>query len=539
MKPRSWLLGVALACILLSNCTRPGEQLQPFGSPPPIPTDHSVVIAKPADASGLDPALISDGESSQVCRNLFDTLVRHGHDSMQLEPALAISWDHSNGGKTWTFHLRKGVQFHDGSDFDAQAVVANFSRQMQPDHPLRFAGNRFPYWADIWGTQPCVIRSIEAVDRYTVRFQLREVVAPFVENLAMPFFAIVSPKALAKYRENAFKHPVGTGAYRLVEWLPRERIVLEANRDYWDGPPQIQRVTILPVKDPTSRQMQLEAGKVHLITGVMLENVERLKLNRAVQVVTQPGMNIGYLALNNQAKPFDQPLVRQAIAHAIERREIALALYRGLAEVAHSHLPPMIWGQAKVQPYDYNPEKARQLLAQAGYPDGFDSELWYMSAARPYYPEPKVIGECLQAMLAEVGIRVDLKAVDWGSYLELVGKGQHKMALGGWIGDTGDPDNYLYVMLDDNNVDPQRGGSNLCLFKNPETHRLLVQARQIVDQVEREKLYQQAQLILHEQAPSLPLIHAHQVGAHHPSLEGFRLHPTGTLVLQYLRWKRP
>ena len=532
------LAGLVLALLFMGCSARP-PVTQPYGQIPAAPTEDTLIVAKPDDASGLDPALISDGESSQVCRNIYDTLVRHAVDSMKLEPALALSWEHSPDGKSWTFHLRRGVRFHDGTPFNAQAVVDNYSRQFQPEHPLRFPGNRFPYWGDIWGTKPCVITKIEALDEFTVRFQLREVVAPFVENLAMPFFAIASPKALKQYGSDSFKHPVGTGAFRFVEWITRERIVLEANPDYWDGAPAMKRVVFVPIKDPTSRQLQLEAGKVHLITGLMLENVERLKLNRAVQVVTQPGMNVGYLAMNNQDEHFKQPLVRQAICHAIERHEIAKALYRGLAEVAESHLPPMIWGQAQLTPYAYDPAQSRQLLAEAGYPDGFKTELWYMSASRPYFPEPKVIAEALQAMLADIGIEVDLKAVDWGSYLEKVGKGEHKMALGGWIGDTGDPDNYLYVMLDDNNVDTQRGGSNLCLFKNAEVHQRLVRARQIVDQAERAKLYEEAQQVLHEQAPSLPLVHAHQVGAHHPKLEGFHLHPTGTMVLQYAHWKRP
>lgn len=528
-----------LLALLLMGCAPRPPVSQPFGQVPDAPVEDTLVVAKPGDVSGLDPALISDGESSQVCRNIFDTLVRHAADGMKLEPALALTWDHSPEGRVWTFHLRKNVRFHDGTPFNAQAVVDNYCRQFQPDHPLRFPGNRFPYWGDIWGTQPSVIERVVAVDDSTVRFHLGKVVAPFVENLAMPFFAIVSPKALKEHGSDSFKHPVGTGAYRFVEWLPRERIVLEANPDYWDGVPAMKRIEFLPVADLTSRQLQLEAGKVHLITGILPQNVEKLKLNRAVSVITQAGMNVGYLAMNNQEPHFAQPLVRQAICHAIERREIARALYAGLAEVAESHLPPMIWGQAKLSAYEYNPDKARQLLAQAGYPDGFKTELWYMSVPRSYYPEPKVVAEALQAMLADIGIEVDLKSVDWGSYLEKVGKGQHKMALGGWTGDTGDPDNYLYVMLDDNNVDPQRGGSNLCLFKDPEVHQRLVKAQQIVNQDERSVLYAEAQQILHEKAPSLPLVHAHQVAAHHPKLEGFRIHPTGTMILQYVRWKRP
>ncbi|MBX3171382.1 MAG: ABC transporter substrate-binding protein [Candidatus Eremiobacteraeota bacterium] len=532
-------IGLLALSLLLWGCTPRTPVSEPFGTVPSAPPEDVLVVGKPDDASGLDPALISDGESSQVCRNLFDTLVRHSANSMKLEPALAVSWKHSPDGLIWTFNLRKGVKFHDGTPFNAQAVVDNYSRQLQPTHPLRFPGNRFPYWADIWGTNPCLIDSLEAQDDYTVNFHMSEVVAPFVENMAMPFFGIVSPTALKKYGSDGFKHPVGTGAYRFVEWLPRERIVLEANPDYWDGPPAMKKVVFLPIKDATSRQLQLEAGKVHLITGVSLEKVEKLSLNRAVSVLSQPGMNVGYLAMNNEDPHFRQPLVRQAICQAIERQEIARALYRGLAVVAESHLPPMIWGQADLRAYEYNPDKARQLLARAGYPNGFKTEIWYMSAARTYYPDPKIMGEVLQAMLGEVGIEVDLKAVDWGSYLERVGKGEHQMALGGWVGDTGDPDNYLYVMLDDNNVNRRRGGSNLCLFKDAEVHKRLLKARQMVIQEDRARLYAEAQVLVHEKCPSLPLVHAPQVGATHPQLEGYKLHPTGTMILQYVRWKRP
>ena len=530
---------VALSLLWLWGCSARPPVTEPFGTPPPVPTENVLIVGKPDDASGLDPAVVSDGESSQVCRNLYDTLVRHAADSMKLEPALAVSWKHSPDGLTWTFALRKGVKFHDGTPFNAQAVLDNYNRQLQPTHPLRFPGNRFPYWADIWGSNPCLIESLDAPDDYTVNFHMHEVVAPFVENMAAPFFGIVSPSALKRYGSDSFKHPVGTGAYRFVEWVPRERIVLESNPDYWDGPPAMKKVVFVPIKDATSRQLQLEAGKVHLITGISLENVDKLSLNRAVSVLSQPGMNVGYLAMNNQDEHFRQQLVRQAVCQAIERKEIVRALYHGLAVVAESHLPPMLWGQAELPPYEYNLDRARQLLGRAGYPDGFKTELCYMSAARTYFPEPKVMGEVLQAMLAEVGIEVELKAVDWSSYLERVGKGEHKMALGGWVGDTGDPDNYLYVTLDDNNVDRRRGGSNLCLFKDPEVHKRLLKARQIVVQEDRAELYGEAQRLIHEKSPSLPLVHAPQVGAVHPQLEGFQLHPTGTLNLQYVQWKRP
>ncbi|MCA9793277.1 MAG: ABC transporter substrate-binding protein [Candidatus Eremiobacteraeota bacterium] len=527
---------IILVCLaLLVGCkTNPG---QGGSKVPPVPADNVLVVAKPDDPVGLDPANVTDAESSQVCRSLYDTLVQYARDSMEIEPALAESWETSEDGLVWTFKLRQGVKFHDGTPFDAEAVKLNFERQFKPDHPLRFAGNKFLYWTDIWGS-PSKLDQVEVVDEHTVKLHLTQPVAPFLQNLAMPFFAIVSPTALKEHKEDFFKHPVGTGAYKFVEWKEREKIVLEANPDYWGGKPKLDQVIFKPVKDSTSRQLQLEKGAVGLITGLLLENVKRLQDNPAVTVETQPGMNIGFLAINNQQKPFDDPRVRQALYHAIDRKTIVDELYQGLAEVADSPLPPAVWGRAKLEDYDYDPEKAKKLLAEAGYPDGFKTELWYMSAPRPYFPEPKVTAEVLGSMLKNVGIEAELSAVDWSVYLEEIGKGHHQLALGGWIGDHGDPDNYLYILFDSDNVDTERGGTNVCLYSNPQVHEELTRAQKELNRTEREKLYLKAQQQIHDDCPWVPLVYASQTAAHHPRLKGFSLHPTGTLLLDKVYWER-
>ncbi len=526
------LLGLCL--LLLAGCQTASK---PAATQPDIPDKNRLVVAKRDDPVGLDPADITDAESAQVCRNLYDTLVQYGPDSMDIEPALATSWEVSEDRKVWTFRLREGVTFHDGTAFNAQAVQQNFERQMKPDHPLRYPGNKFSYWTDIWGS-PSKLTQVEVVDELTVKLHLSEPMAPFLQNLAMPFFAIVSPTALAEHQVDFFRNPVGTGPFQFVEWQPEQRLVVSANPDYWGGAPALQEVVFKPVKESTSRQLQLEKGAVHLITGLLVENVADLEASPATTVITEPGMNVGFVAINTREKPFDDPRVRQAVNLAIDRHTIVTELYQGLAELANCPLPPALWGREAELSYGYDPVKAKELLAKAGYPEGFSTELVYMTSPRDYFPEPKMMAEVLGSMLGKVGIEAELTAVDWSVYLDEVSRGVYPLALAGWIGDHGDPDNYLAILFDSDNVDLERGGTNLCLYANESVDRWLGQARLASSQEEREPLYRQVQQQIFKDAPWLPMVHAHQTAAHHPALKGFRLHPTGTLWLHPVSWER-
>ena len=531
---RSFDLRAALLILLALLCA--GCKSSPAG-PPPLPEQNILVVAKPDDPVGLDPANVTDAESSQVCRSLYDTLIQYKADSMEVEPALATEWSTSEDGLVWTFKLRQGVKFHDGTEFDAEAVKVNFERQFKSDSEYRFSGDKFLYWTDIWGS-PSRITEIRTPDPHTVEIQLTEPTAPFLQNLAMPFFAIVSPTALKKHQRDFFKNPVGTGAFRFKEWNPREKLVLEANPDYWGGKPALDQVVFRPVKDSTSRQLQLQKGAAHLVTGLLPSNVESLQKDPSVTITTQPGMNIGFVAFNLQKPPFDNLKVRQAVAHAIDKQAIVKGLYHGLGQVADSPLPPAVWGRAELDALAYDPEKAKALLSEAGLEGKLKTELWYMSAPRTYFPEPKSTAEAIGSMLNKVGIECELSAVDWSVYLEQIGKGEHQMALGGWIGDHGDPDNYLYILFSSANLDTERGGTNVCLFSDAEVDGWLQKAQSSLSREEREKLYLQAQQKIHAQVPWVPMAYAAQTAGHHPKLEGFQLHPTGTLLLDRVSWNR-
>lgn len=524
---RRGFLGLSLAALVGASCgARPDT---PAGAAPAPPADGTLIVGKADDPVGLDPAALTDLESIQVTESLFDTLVRFGDGTLDVEPALAESWTSSADGRTWTFRLREGVRFHDGEPCDAGAVAWNYARQIGGD-PGRFA-----YWGIIWGT-PSKVTSVQAVDRRTVRVHLREPFAPFLDSMALSYFGVSSPAAVQRSGDDYFKHPVGTGPFRFAEWVPQERVVLERFDGHWGGAPPLGRVVFRPIPDANSRQMQLRAGAVHLVTQVILETVEDLQRDPSVRVVSEPGMNVGFLAFNNRR--LEDRRVRQALRCAVDMPALVDGLFRSMARPASGPLPPPVWGRLDRGPEPYDPERARRLLAEAGHPDGLSLDLWYMSVSRPYMPEPRAIGEALQAMLAEVGVTVDLQTSDWSQYLDSTARGEYDLCLLGWVGDHGDPDNYLFTLFDSQNIDTEVGGSNLFLYRNAEVDGLLRRARTLLPRAEREPLYLRAQEILLEDAPWAPMAYADQVAAHHPALEGFRLHPTGMLRLARARWRR-
>lgn len=504
---------------------------------PPVPGESRVVIAKPGDPVGLDPANVTDLESLQVTRQIFDTLVQYEPDSTQVVPALAESWDLAEDGLSITFKLRKGVKFHDGTPFNAQAVKLNYDRQGQESHPLRSPGDTFFYWNDTWGSR---LKEIVVVDDSTVRFDFTEPIAPLMQGFAMPFFGISSPAALKKFGADYFHHPVGTGPYKFREWLPGERLTLEANAGYWDGPPEVQEVTFLPAADSTARELRLRKGAVNLALGLSPQGVERLKQRASVKIVEQSGLNVAFVALNNRVEKLKDARVRKAIWHAVDRSALVRGLYYGLADVTDTALPEAVWGRLPAGDRKFDPEEGRRLMREAGYSreNPLQLEFWYMAVPRSYFPEPKATAEAIARMLEEVYIECDIQSVDWGVYLDRVGKGEHEMALAGWIGDHGDPDNYFSFIFSSANIDEKIGGTNVLFYSNPKVDDLISRGRREMDQAKREAIYKEVQEIIYGDAPWLPVAHARSVLGAHPKLRGYALHPTGLLLLHKLRWER-
>lgn len=485
----------------------------------------TLIHGRGGDSVGLDPAHETDGESLNVARNIFDTLVRYKEESTEIEPALATSWEVSPDGLAYTFKLRQGVKFHDGTLFSAEAVVLSFDRQLNPDkYPELKDTGPYKYWLGM--SMGDIVQSVEAVDEFTVKFTLKRREAPFLANLGMHFASIVSPTALKKLTVDFTRNPVGTGPFKFVEWIKDDRIVLEANSEYWDGRPYLDRLIFRSIPDNTTRLFELQAGTIDVMVFPNPEDVPLIEADPGFKVLRQPGMNVGYLAMHTGKKPFDDVRVRQAINHAINKKAIVDTIYEGLGTIAKNPLPPVVWGyNDQIQDYEYNPDKAKALLKEAGYSNGFKTTLWAMPVPRPYNPNGQKVAEVIQADLQKVGIQARIISYEWGTYLEKTDHGEHDMALLGWTGDNGDPDNFLYVLLDKDNA--KVPATNIAFYKNDQVHDLLIQAKETFDPKEREKLYQEAQIIIHQDAPWVPLAHSMVVVITKATVHNYKIHPVG------------
>ena len=488
----------------------------------------------------LDPAIITDGISSRITRQVFDGLVRYKGPTTEVEPALAERWDVSRDSRVWTFQLRRGVKFHDGSPLDAAAVVWNFERWWKSDHPQHDnqvkAGQTFEYWEAQFGgfDDKSIVARVEAVGSHTVRITLKDPQAPFLANLAMFVFDIASPSAVEKWGTEFGKHPVGTGAFKFVEWKPNQEVVLEANTDSWGPKPRVKRVVVRNVKDNSQRLGALKAGEIHGMEGLNPEDVLVVKSDPSLQLLLRPTNTTGYIAFNYKVKEFQDKRVREAFAHAVNKKAIVDALYGGTGLVATQFQPPSLWGyNRELRDFEYSPAKAQALLRGAGFAQGVSEVtwddgkreplvFWYMSRSRPYFPNPKEIAEAMAADLAKVGIKAQLQTAEWAVYLDKRKNGQLPLYMLGWTGDNGDPDNFLCYFF------CQPGVSREGFYANKPLAEVLLRAQTLTSQAERAKLYRQAEQMLHDDVGRLFIANNRPPLAFSKRVKGYVPHPTGS-----------
>jgi peptide/nickel transport system substrate-binding protein len=506
----------------------------------------TLVFGSSGDAVRLDPADVTDGESIQRMDNIFEGLVEYQAGSCKIQPCLATSWEASADGTEITFNLRKGVKFHDGTDFNADAVVFSFARQYDLNHPFHQYGE-WSYWGYMFGD----VKKMEKIDDYTVKLVLTRPNASIMTSLAMFTVNIVSPANAEKYKENAFKHPCGTGPFKFVEWVKDDHITLEANENYWRERASLDKLIFKVIPDASARLMALEVGSVQGIEYPNPADLDRIKANKDLNLMTQPGMNIGYMAINEgygykdanengvrdieteplvktpgYFEPLTKKKVRQAINMAIDKQSIVDNIYMGTALKAKNGMPPFMLGyNDEIQDYPYDPAKARELLAEAGYPDGFEVTLYVMPVSRPYMFDPPKIGEAIQSYLAAVGIKVKFYQVDWGTYLQETEAGKHQMCLLGWTGDNGDPDNFMNVLYGANACSIGTAG-NYAFYNNEENQKLLSAALKTYDNEKRAEYYKKSQEMIHEDAGWVYLAHSVQSIVFRNNVKGYSLNPT-------------
>ncbi len=499
------------------------------------------VYCSEASPKIFNPQLAVDGATFNASsRAIYSRLVEFEDGGTKIIPGLAESWQVSKDNKTFTFKLRKGVKFHTQPyftptrDFNADDVIFSFERMRDKQHPYhKVSGGTYIYFDGMeMGT---IIKKVSKTDDYTVVFELSRPEAPFVADMAMDFASILSAEYAAKMLaaktpERIDNEPVGTGPFILKKYVKESVIRYEKNASYYEGSPKIDELIFSITPDTNVRMQKLKVGECHLATEPAPSDIEKLKTMKDLKIIEGAGLNVSYLAINIEKKPFDNPLVRQALNMALNRKSYLDAIYLGRATLAKNPIPPTMWGYNNdIKGYEYNPKKAKELLKKAGFPNGFDTDLWTLPVGRAYNPNGKKMGEMMQSDLAQVGIRAKLITYKWAEYLKRGAAGEHSLMQMGWTGDNGDPDNFFNMLLGCASI---ASGSNYSRWCEKNFQSDVDQAKMNSNISARTKDYLKAQVIFNDSAPWVPLAHATVFKAMSKRVVGYKLSPFGSESFQ-------
>ncbi|MDG6881341.1 Dipeptide-binding protein [Phocoenobacter uteri] len=489
-----------------------------------------------ASPSFLSPQLATDGASlDAVGRTVYNRLTAFEKGTTKVIPSLAEKWEVSDDGKTYVFHLRKGVKFHGNKafkptrDLNADDVVFSFNRQLDPNHPYnKVSGGNYEYFTGM--DMANILDKVEKMDDYTVKFSLKVPNAPFLANLGMDFASIFSKEYADKMLqagtpENVDTQPIGTGPFVFISYQKDANLRYKAFKDYWQGKSKIDRLVFSITPDASVRYAKLTKGECHAAPYPNPADIDKLKTDSDITLLSKPGLNIGYLGFNTQKKPFDNLKVRQALSYAVNKKAIIDSVYQGAGQVAKNAIPPTMWSyNDEIKDYEYDPKKAKALLKEAGFEKGFDVELWAMPVSRPYNPNARRMAEIIQEDWKNVGVNTKIVSYEWGEYLKRMRQGEHQAGLMGWTGDNGDPDNFLNTLL---SCSAMEAGSNYARFCDPEFDNLVTKAVQESDQAKRTELYKQAQVVLKEKAPWLTIAHSTTYFPVRKEVQGYVVSPFG------------
>ncbi len=496
----------------------------------------TLVFCSEASPEGFNPQFFTTGSTMDASAiPLYNRLVEFEPGSTKLVPALAQSWTVSPDGLRYTFTLRRGVKFHSsakfkpGRDFNADDVLFSYQRMADPKHPFHniAPGQTFAYFEDMGLAN--IVDKLEKIDDTTIRFTLKHPEAPFIADMAMDFASIMSAEYAQKMKaagtpEIIDREPIGTGPFQLQSYQKDAIIRYKAFDFYWDGRPKIDNLIFAITPDASVRYAKLRAGECHVMAYPKPADIAQMKADPALSVSAQEGLNVGYIALNVEKKPFDNKLVRQALSMAIDKQAILHSVFHDGGGAAKNPIPPTLWSyNAKIKEYAYDPVKAKTLLSKAGYPNGVDVELWYLPVTRPYNPDGKRMAELIQSDWAKIGVRAKLVTYEWTEYRKRGKTGEQHAMMFGWAGDNGDPDNFFAPIL---SCDAVKGGGNVSRWCNKDFDALIQKAKLSVQQSERAKLYEKAQEIVHEEAPQIPIAHAIRYKAVRKEVLGFTMDPT-------------
>jgi glutathione transport system substrate-binding protein len=474
----------------------------------PAHAAKDVVFAVASTFTTTDPYDANDTLSQAMAKSFYEGLYGFDKD-MKMIPVLAESYEVTKDGLTYTVKLRKGVKFHDGTDFNAAAVKANFDRVTNPDNKLK----RYGLYSNIAKT--------EVVDDYTAKITLKTAFSAFLNNLAHPSGVMISPAAMAKYGKDISANPVGTGPFKFVEWQRTDYLKVAKFDGYWKkGYPKVDTITWKPVVDNNSRAATMQTGEAQFTFPVPYEQADTLKARPELEVVAAPSIVIRYLSMNTQQKPFDNPKVREAIAYAINKDALAKVAFNGYAFAAEGVVPQGVEYSVKLGPWPYDLAKGKKLLAEAGYPNGFETELW---SAYNHSTAQKVT-QFLQQQLGQIGIKAKITLLEAGQRVEKVESWQDpatapvRLYYVGWSSSTGEADWAIRPLLASSSFPPIL--FNTAYYKSDKVDGDIKSALATTDKTQKAKFYRDAQEQIWKDAPWAPLVVEKLLSAHSKKLTG-------------------
>lgn len=468
-------------------------------------------VGLPSVPSTLDPATALDGPAALIARQVFDTLVQYREGSSDVEPGLASRWSVSRDGLTWTFRLREGARFHDGTPLAAQHVVTSLERQLFPNHPL--APDGAAVGPRLLRGAPGVVKEIRAPDERTVSIGLAQPYAPLLTVLAHPGLAVVLNTA----PEGASPRWVGTGPWSVAE-TAAGRLGLEAQAAYWGGPPRLGRLVFVQEPDEAHALADLDGGALDLW-------IPPGPPSRLAGALSVPGWTIGYLALQTEKEPFNRKKVRQAVAAALDPALIATAV-EPAAALLQSFVPPGVWGgRPAALVTQGNPAAARRLLAEAGLSRAISATL--LLAGDSPAGDQNPLAEAIRAALGAAGITVHVQTVSPAEVKRLAQSGEHQMVLMEARAEGGDPHLLLYPISTSEGAIKGPSAWNVSFFRNARLDDLLIRGSQLSFRPERQRVYARAQGLLAEELPWIPLYVRRHWAVAAPSVRDLRLHPSG------------
>lgn len=484
-------------------------------SQPPIKKDAkeggTLIIARMSDAANLDPHFMSTiNAASVIHQKVYEGLVKRDKN-MEIRPQLATDWKQIDD-VTWEFKLRRGIVFHDGTPFDASAVKSTLDRVLSP----QMASPR----AALFGK----VKEVKIVNSMTVQFNLTEPFTPLLSILASHVGSIISPKAIDQYGKGLSHHPVGTGPFTFQSWTAGKEIVLTKNEKYWGASARVDRVIFRVVPDDSTRIAMLENTEAHVAESIPVTDIERIQASTEMSVYRSEALGTEFIGFNVTKKPLDDIRVRQAIAHAIETDAIIKGVYNNVGTKANSSMGPKVFGYSpavKAYPYDFN--KAKVLLAQAGYPNGFKTTLF------TYDRKDRVrVAEVIRSQLKGIGIDAQIKVMEYAAFVDVLeNTKEHEIFVSGWGNATGDADYNQY------NLFHTKGGGtgNSFMYSNAELDRLIDAGREENDLAKRKQIYARAQEMEMENAVLVPIRNQENLAAINKNIQGFSISPAGYLMI--------